>query len=108
MGKTSLQRADVFKAISDPTRRAILDSLREKPLPVNTLASSFDISRPAISKHLRLLRASSLVEVKQNGRFRFYQLNPNRLEDVELWLNQYRIFWNKKLRSLKTYVESDK
>jgi DNA-binding transcriptional ArsR family regulator len=96
---------DVFGAVADPTRRSILDALRAGPVPVNQLAAAFPMSRPAISKHLRVLRASKLVKEKRKGRFRMYQLNPAPLKNVDQWLSEYRIFWQQNLRSLKKYVE---
>lgn len=96
---------DVYRAVADPTRRAILDFLRSGPRPVNQLAAAFPMSRPAISKHLRVLRSSRLVKEKRQGRFRMYQLNPLPLRDLDRWLDEYRIFWQKHLRSLKQHVE---
>ena len=76
-------RANVYRAISDPTRRAILDKLRRGPTPVNTLASEFSQSRPAISKHLRILRAAHLVKERRAGRERHYRLAAKPLRVVE-------------------------
>jgi DNA-binding transcriptional ArsR family regulator len=96
---------DVYHAIADPTRRAILDFLRTGPQQVNKVAAEFPMSRPAISKHLRVLRSSKLVKEKRQGRFRMYQLNPLPLRDLDRWLEEYRAFWQRNLRSLKQYVE---
>ena len=97
--------ADVFNAIADPTRRAILDRLRAGPAPVNALAGAFDQSRPAISKHLRVLRLARLVEEERFGRERLYQLRPHGLQPVAGWLEGYRSFWQMNLESLKRHVE---
>src|SRR2546430_17352188 len=81
---------DVFRAIADPTRRAILDRLRAGPTPVNALAADFRQSRPAISKHLRVLRQASLVSEERRGRERLYQLEPKPLQQVAGWIEGYR------------------
>jgi DNA-binding transcriptional ArsR family regulator len=96
----------VFHALADPTRRAVLDLLRRESLPAGQIARSFPVSRPAISKHLRLLRRANLVREHRSGRHRFYHLNALPLKDVHQWLERYRIFWNTKLMDLKAFVES--
>ncbi|MEP6645259.1 MAG: metalloregulator ArsR/SmtB family transcription factor [Acidobacteriaceae bacterium] len=96
-----------FQALADPTRRAILDLLRAGVQPAGRIASAFPVSRPAISKHLRLLRRSHLVQEKREGRQRMYQLNADPLKAVNLWLDQYRQFWQTNLRNLKSFVESE-
>jgi DNA-binding transcriptional ArsR family regulator len=104
-----MQRAradsDVFRAIADPTRRAILDRLRAGPAPVHSLAADFEQSRPAISKHLRVLRESRLVSEQRFGRARVYQLEPAGLQRVAGWLEGYRSFWQQSLNNLKRYLE---
>ena len=84
--------ADVFRAIADPTRRAILDRLRAGPAPVNALASDFEQTRPAISKHLRVLKDASLVTERRSGRERLYELHPRPLQQVAGWVEGYRAF----------------
>src|SRR5690348_18416050 len=96
-----------FHALADPTRRAVLDLLRRGSQPAGQIARRFPVSRPAISKHLRLLRRAHLVQERKEGRHRFYQLNPEPLKAVDSWLQQYRVFWRSKLTSLKTFVESE-
>ena len=100
-------RPDVYRAISDPTRRAILDRLRRGPAPVNSLASQFSQSRPAISKHLRVLRAARLVREHRAGRERRYSLEPDPLHDVAQWIEEYRTFWLTSLNNLKKRLESE-
>jgi DNA-binding transcriptional ArsR family regulator len=100
--------ADVFRAIGDPTRRAILDRLRAGPTAVNLLAGEFAQSRPAISKHLRVLRLAHLVSEKRSGRARLYQLQPAPLQQVLGWIEGYRAFWQISLTNLKRYVEEEK
>jgi DNA-binding transcriptional ArsR family regulator len=96
-----------FHVLADPTRRAMLDLLRDGSLPAVEIARSFPISRPAVSKHLRVLRQARLVQERRSGRHRFYHLNPEPLKAVDRWLKQYRVFWNAKLGQLKAFVEAD-
>jgi len=96
-----------FQALADPTRRAVLDLLRQGRRPAGEIASAFPVSRPAISKHLRLLRRAHLVSEKREGRHRFYQLNAEPLQAVDSWLEKYRVFWQQNLNNLKAFVESE-
>lgn len=96
-----------FQALADPTRRAVLDLLRRGSRPAGQIASAFPISRPAISKHLRLLRRAHLVREHREGRNRVYHLNPEPLRAVDSWIEQYRSFWVANLNSLKTFVEAE-
>ena len=97
----------VFGALADPTRRAVLDLLRRGNLPAGRIAQAFPVSRPAVSKHLRLLRRARLVEERRQGRHRVYQLNPGPLRAVDNWLNRYRAFWQSSLTSLRAFVEAE-
>lgn len=97
--------SDVFRAIAEPTRRAILDRLRAGPAPVNALAADFEQSRPAISKHLRVLREAKLVSEQRDGRERLYRLEPMALQRVAGWLEGYRSFWQRSLGNLKRHLE---
>jgi DNA-binding transcriptional ArsR family regulator len=96
-----------FSALADPSRRAVLDLLRQGSLPAGQIAQAFPISRPAISKHLRLLRRARLVEEHRQGRHRLYRLNPGPLKTIDSWLGQYRMFWQMNLTTLKAFVESE-
>jgi DNA-binding transcriptional ArsR family regulator len=96
-----------FQAVADPTRRAVLDLLRRGSQPAGEIARAFPISRPAISKHLRLLRRAHLVREHREGRHRVYQLNPEPLRAVDSWIDQYRVFWTANLNSLKAFVEAE-
>jgi DNA-binding transcriptional ArsR family regulator len=96
-----------FQALADPTRRAVLDLLRRGSQPAGQIASAFPVSRPAISKHLRLLRRAHLVREHREGRHRVYQLNPEPLRAVDSWIEHYRSFWSANLASLKTFVETE-
>src|SRR5579862_7905093 len=96
-----------FQALADPTRRAVLDLLRRGSQPAGQIAEAFPVSRPAISKHLRLLRRAHLVREHREGRHRVYQLNPEPLRAVDSWLEQYRSFWSMSLNNLRTFVEAE-
>jgi DNA-binding transcriptional ArsR family regulator len=96
-----------FQALADPTRRAVLDLLRRGSQHAGQIASAFPVSRPAISKHLRLLRRAHLVREHREGRNRVYQLNPEPLRAVDTWINQYRVFWTANLNNLKAFVEAE-
>ena len=96
---------DVWRAVADPTRRAILERLRGGPAPVNALAGEFAQSRPAISKHLRVLREARLVTETRSGRERLYELQPRPLQQVAGWIEGYRGFWHTSLANLKRQLE---
>jgi DNA-binding transcriptional ArsR family regulator len=96
-----------FQALADPTRRAVLDLLRRGSQRAGQIANAFPVSRPAISKHLRLLRRAHLVREHREGRHRVYQLNPEPLRAVDSWIEQYRVFWAANLNNLKAFVEAE-
>ncbi|HEY1264253.1 MAG TPA: metalloregulator ArsR/SmtB family transcription factor [Terriglobales bacterium] len=100
-------REAAFHALADPTRRAVLDLLRRGSQPAGQIAREFPVSRPAISKHLRLLRKAHLVRERREGRHRVYQLNPEPLKAVDSWLEHYRVFWQNSLNNLKAFVEEE-
>ncbi|MDX6711339.1 MAG: hypothetical protein QOH96_2355 [Blastocatellia bacterium] len=97
---------DVYRALADPTRRAILDLLRSGNQPVGAIARSFRISRPAVSKHLSVLREANLVIETKEGRQRICELNGMPLNEVNNWLSRYEQFWKSNLQSLKKHVEA--
>lgn len=97
--------SDVFRAIADPTRRGILERLRSGPAPVNALASEFSQSRPAISRHLRILNEAGIVSEQRSGRERIYRIEPDALRQVDAWIGRYRAMWQDNLTNLKTYLE---
>ena len=101
------QSAAVFKAIADPTRREILRLLRGGGRTVGSVAANFRTSRPAISKHLRLLRSAGLITTRKNGTTRICELNGKPLRAVNEWLRDYEAFWDEKLRNLKRFVEEN-
>jgi DNA-binding transcriptional ArsR family regulator len=98
-------KTDAFRAIADPTRRAILDRLRAGPANAGTLAADFKSSRPAVSKHLKVLREARLVVDTRVGRERLYAVNPAPLQNVAGWLEGYRGFWQASLTRLKRNLE---
>ena len=98
-----------YKAIADDTRREILDLLRNNSLTAGVIAERFRkkrLSRPAVSKHLRILRQSRLVLVTKKGRERVYALNAEPLREVDAWVQKYEAFWEMQLQSFKEYVEA--
>jgi DNA-binding transcriptional ArsR family regulator len=100
--------ADPFLAIADPTRRAILDQLRAGEAPVAQLAAGFAMTRPAVSRHLRVLRDARLVRERrggEDGRQRIYQLTPGPMREVARWAASYQVFWQDGLARLKRHVE---
>src|SRR5215471_15593324 len=102
------QQAAVFRAVADPTRREILGMLRSGHYSVGEIAAKFRISRPAISKHLRVLRSVGLVATKQKGTTRICALNAMPLLAIGDWLSDYQEFWGATLRGLKRYVEEER
>ena len=103
-----IHRQAVFRAIADPTRREILNLLREGPHAVGEIAGNFRTSRPAISKHLKLLKAAGLVIARQSGTANICELNAQPLTAVNDWLGDYQVFWKDTLRGLKKYLEEDR
>lgn len=97
----------VFKAIADPTRRQILGLLAEGELTLNDIAGHFEMTRPAVSKHLNILVQSDLVMTEKRGRQRFNRLQADRLKTVADWLETYSQFWDGALDRLKQAVEGD-
>lgn len=97
-------RRDVFQAIADPTRRSILGLLAMQSLTLNAIADNYEISRPAVSKHIKVLTECGLVEVRQEGRERHCSARLERLNEVDQWVAQYRQFWGHKLDALENYL----
>jgi DNA-binding transcriptional ArsR family regulator len=100
-------RRDVFQAIADPTRREIIGLLSKQSLTLNGVAEKFDISRPAISKHIKILTQCGLVVVKQQGRERYCHPDLRRLKEVSDWAENYRAFWNNKLDALGQFLANE-
>ena len=97
-------RRDVFQAIADPTRREIIHMITRQSLNLNAVADNFEISRPAISKHIKILTECGLVVIKQKGRERYCEAKLQKLNEVSVWVEQYKEFWNKKLDALENYL----
>ena len=98
-------RRDVFQAIADPRRRAILNLLAYHTLTLNAIAENFKISRPAVSKHVKILSECGLIKIKQDGRERYCEARLDKLGEVSDWVEQYKQFWELKLDSLEVYLE---
>ncbi|MFI5192659.1 MAG: ArsR/SmtB family transcription factor [Chitinophagales bacterium] len=98
-------RRDVYQAIADPTRRAIISLIAGQPHNVNSIAEKFDVSRQAISLHIKILNDCGLISIKQRGRDRFCEAKLKRLSEVSAWVDQYRQHWESKLDTLETYIE---
>lgn len=101
-------RRDVFQAIADPTRREIIGMLAGEQLNLNAIADKFDISRPAISKHIKILTECGLLTIQQQGRGRYCKPNYKKLGEVATWVDQYRKFWNTKLDDLDKFLSLEK
>jgi DNA-binding transcriptional ArsR family regulator len=95
-----LVSADVFRAVSDPTRRQMLELLGDRERTAAELAAPFDMTQPATSQHLRVLLDAGLVEVRKEGRHRVYSLDPRPLREVFDWARYFEGFWRKKLVAL--------
>jgi len=99
-----VMRRDVFQAIADPVRRDIIGLLANETLSVNTVAEKFDVSRPAISKHLKILKECGIIVINKQGRERFCQIQPSKLIPAFLWIEQYQKLWEEKLDSFDNYL----
>ena len=98
-------RRDVFQAIADPTRREIIGMVAQQSLNLNAVAEQFNISRPAISKHIKILTECGLITIKQKGRERFCEAKFEKLNEVSDWVEQYKKFWEQKLDALEVYLQ---
>jgi DNA-binding transcriptional ArsR family regulator len=98
-------RRDVYQAIADPTRRAIINLIAEKPHNVNSIADKFDVSRQAVSLHIKILSDCGLLIIRQIGRDRICEPQLDRLGEVSVWVDRYRKHWEQKLDSLEKYVQ---
>jgi DNA-binding transcriptional ArsR family regulator len=96
-----------FAAVAEPSRRRILDLLRERERPVGELVDDLRVSQPAVSKHLRILRDEGLVDVRPQGRSRLYALRAAPLAEVDAWLDPYRKHWIERLNALEQHLEDN-
>lgn len=99
-------RRDVFQAIADPTRRAIIGLLALQAMTPNTIAENFDSTRQAISKHIKILTECQLIQQKQNGREIYYHFNPQKMKEVDLWMEQFRKLWETRFDQLDNLLEN--
>jgi DNA-binding transcriptional ArsR family regulator len=98
----------VLQAISDPSRRTVLDALNDGPATVGELAALLPIARPGVSRHLRVLREAGLVQVHHQAQFRVYSLSPEPLAQLDQWLARYRSRWQQRMDALHTEVARGK
>jgi DNA-binding transcriptional ArsR family regulator len=101
-------RRDVFQAIADPTRRQIINLVANRSMNLNSVAEHFDSSRPAISKHIKILVECGLVAIRQEGRERYCEAKLDKLKEVATWAEQYSQFWDEKLANLQSFLAKDK
>lgn len=100
-------RRDVFQAIADPTRREIINVIAHRSMNLNAVADQFDISRPAISKHIKILTQCGLITIKQVGRERYCEAKLHKLNEVSQWVDRYHAFWNNKLDALEEFLANE-
>ena len=98
-------RRDVFQAIADPTRREIINLVAHRSLNLNTIAEQFEVSRPAISQHIKLLTECGLISVRKKGRERYCEARLEKLGEVSAWVEKYREFWTAKLDALEKFLD---
>jgi len=101
-------RRDVFQAIADPTRREIINLIAQQPQNLNAISANFDVSRQAISLHVKILEECGLVEIRQQGNNRFCKANLEKLSEVHDWTEQYRALWSKRFHSLRNFLEKER
>jgi len=101
-------RRDVFQAIADPTRREIINLIAYQSLNLNAVSDHFNISRPAVSKHIKILTECGLVVIRQEGRERYCDAQLHKLKEVVSWAETYRAFWTKKLDALEDFLAKEK
>ncbi|MBX2969852.1 MAG: winged helix-turn-helix transcriptional regulator [Cyclobacteriaceae bacterium] len=101
-------RRDIFQAIADPTRRAIITLIALQAMTPNAIAEHFDTSRQAVSKHLQILTACELVTQNQQGREIYYQLEVNKMKEIDKWLNQFRKIWETRFNQLDEVLLTNK
>src|SRR5687767_2622636 len=98
-------RRDVFQAIADPTRRQIINLIAQQSMNLNAIADNFEITRPAISNHIRILHECGIISISQVGRERYCKIQPENLKEVSDWIVQFRQLWEMKLDSFEEYLD---
>ena len=101
-------RRDVFQAIADPTRRAILVLVASQSMTAGSIAANFDTARPTVSKHLQILTECELLTQEQNGREIYYHINPNRMKDVAEFIEPFRKMWDDRFNKLEAIMKKYK
>lgn len=101
-------RRDVFQAIADPTRREIISLLAKEQMNLNSVADKFEISRPAISKHIKILNECGLVNIRQDGRERFCELCPEKIKEVDNWIDPFKQMWEDRFNKLDEILKNQK
>ena len=101
-------RRDIFQAIADPTRRAIIGLIALQAMTPNAIAENFNTTRQAISKHLRILTECELVKQEQQGREIYYSLHIEKMKEIDNWLNQYRKLWETRFNQLDNVLSTMK
>ena len=99
-------KQDLFQAIADPTRRAILTLLAMQALTPNTMAEKFDMSRQAVSKHIKVLQECELIKPEQSGREIYYHFNPNKIQEIDKWLSKLRKMWETRFNQLDNVLST--
>ena len=99
-------RRDIFQAIADPTRRAIMVLLAVQPMTPNALAAHFDVSRQAVSKHIQILSECELLHQQGVGRSIFYTLDIHKMQEIDLWLEQFRQIWETRFEQLDELIHT--
>lgn len=101
------QRRDIFQAIADPTRREIIHLISTRPENLTTISESFAMTRQAVTLHIKILEECGLVVIRQQGRERYCELLPEKLEEVDEWVSHYRTFWTTRIKSLKGFIDQE-
>jgi DNA-binding transcriptional ArsR family regulator len=99
---------DVFQVIADPSRRQILHLLTKDSYNINSLSENFDMSRPAVSKHIKILQTAGFISIREIGRERYCVLNQEGFNELRNWINHFDKFWNSKLKNLETILKNKK
>lgn len=104
----AIPNLDVFQVIADPSRRQILELLTQDSYNINSLSENFDMSRPAVSKHIKILETAGFVSIREIGRERFCELNKDGFDKIRQWITYFDKFWNSKLKNLETLMNKKK
>ena len=99
---------DPFQAVADPSRRQILSMLSGKPMSINSIADNFEMSRPAVSKHVKILYLAGFIAIEDKGRERYCTLQRNGFKELQSWINHFDNFWTAKLQAFDDFLSKDK